>query len=261
MLIINKALQMKKTYRKSISSANWNWLYAALVFSGLCSNLYADEASDPFRYELTPYLWAATIKGTTAAGGNESPPIDSGYNFFALDNLDGVASATFSARKKQWGFLFDYLYVAYEDTFLEATPLQIIPRLEGTIIEFAGAYAPVSIDNVEFIAGLRRQDISVSLALLNRKPERSVIWVDPFVGIIYTRLLTGNLHIALRGDIGGFGIESDKAVNAEAMLRYQLSDTFSLKFGYRYIKVTFEDADFLYDISLDGFQLGLGIVF
>ena len=67
--------------------------------------------------------------------------------------------------------------------------------------------------------------------------------------------------MALRGDIGGFGIESDIAVNAEAMFRYQMNNTFSIKFGYRYLKVKFDDSDFLYDISLDGFQIGLGILF
>lgn len=251
---------MKKPQRKCTTIQRW-CCHCMLLFSSLCSNLYAEDASDSLQFELTPYLWAATIKGTTAAGGEEPPPIDSGYSFFSLDNLDGVASATFTARKKQWGFLFDFLYVAYEDTFLEATLLQTTTRLEGIIIEFAGSYAPESIDNVEFIAGLRQQDISVSLALPGRKLEQSVTWVDPFAGIIYARPLTGRLHIVLRGDIGGFGMQSDKAVNAEAMLRYQMSDTFSLKFGYRYIKVTFEETDFLYDISLDGFQLGLGILF
>ena len=252
---------MKKTQLKYLTIQKWAWLYTVLIFSGLCHNLYAEEANDSFRFELTPYLWAATIKGTVAADGEESPPIDSGYNFFALDNLDGVASATFTARKNQWGFLFDFLYVAYEDTFMEATPLQTTPRLEGTIIEFAGAYKPSSINNLEFIAGLRQQDITISLALLNRKPEQSAAWIDPFVGIIYARPLTGNFHMALRGDLGGFGIESDMAVNAEAMFRYQMSNTFSIKFGYRYLKVKFEDNLFLYDISLDGFQLGLGIRF
>jgi len=67
--------------------------------------------------------------------------------------------------------------------------------------------------------------------------------------------------MALRGDLGGFSIESDMAINAEAMFRYKMGDTFSLKFGYRYLKVKFGDTDFLYDISLDGLQLGLGIRF
>jgi len=239
----------------------WIWLYTILICSGLRSNLYADEANDAFRFEVTPYLWVASIKGTTSSSGEESPPIDSDYNFFALENLDGVASATFTARKHQWGFLSDFLYVAYEDTFKEVTPLQTTARLEGTIIEFAGAYAPRSIDNLEFITGLRQQDITVSLALSTYKPEKSAIWIDPFIGVIYARPLKGKFHMALRGDLGGFGIESDIAINAEAMFRYKMGDTFSLKFGYRYLKVKFEETDFLYDISLDGLQLGLGIRF
>ncbi len=93
------------------------------------------------------------------------------------------------------------------------------------------------------------------------KPEKSATWIDPFVGIIYARLLDDKFHIALRGDLGGFGIESDMAINAEAMFRYSMGDTFSLKFGYRYLKVKFDDTDFLYDISLDGLQLGPGIRF
>jgi hypothetical protein len=232
-----------------------------LILSGSCSNLYADEIKDTFVFEITPYLWAASIKGTTASGGEESPPIDSDYSFFSLDNLDGVFSTTFTARKSQWGFLFDFLYVAFEDTFFETTPLQTTPRLEGTVIEFAGAYAPISIDNLEVIAGLRHQDITVSLALLNQKPEQSETWTDPFVGVIYNIPLKGKFDIALRGDLGGFGIESDMAVNAQATIGYQISNTFSVKFGYRYLKVKFEDTDFLYDISLDGFQVGLGIRF
>jgi len=67
--------------------------------------------------------------------------------------------------------------------------------------------------------------------------------------------------LSLRGDVGGFGIQSDIALNAEAMLRYQFGDTFSFKFGYRYLKVEFEDSNLLYDISLDGFLFGLGIRF
>jgi hypothetical protein len=160
---------MKKQQAKFSAIQKWFWLCTVFICSGWCSNLSADEKNDPFRFEITPYLWVASIKGTLASGGGESPPIDSNYSFFSLDNVDGVASATFTARKKQWGLLFDFLYVAYEDTFLEETPLQISPRLEGRIIEFAGTYAPSSIENLDFIAGLRRQDITISLASLNRK--------------------------------------------------------------------------------------------
>ena len=63
--------------------------------------LVAEQNNQSIEYELTPYLWAATVDGTLAVGGDSSPAIDSGYNFFSLDNLDSVASATFTARGHQ----------------------------------------------------------------------------------------------------------------------------------------------------------------
>lgn len=232
----------------------------AWSFLWLC-NLQAEERHQSVQYEITPYLWAATINGTTAVGGDEAPPIDSGYNFFSLDNLDGVASATFTTRGQQWGFLFDFLYVAYEDTLLAGTPLQVKPRLEGRILEFAATYKPTSINDLQVIGGIRQQDIDVELVISNRTPQASVTWIDPFIGLIYSPALTNKLYLSLRGDIGGFGIESDHATNAEAMLRYQLGNTFAVKFGYRYLKVEFKDNNLVYDVSLDGFLFGLGVRF
>jgi len=252
---------MKKPQQKCSHFQQWIGLFTVMMYSGWCGHLYAEETNDSHQFELTPYLWIASISGSTAVEGEESPPIDSGYNFFSVDNLDGVASATFTARKNQWGFLFDFLYVAYEDTLQEGTSLQTTPKLEGMIIEYAGAYALKSIDHLEIIAGIRQQDITVSIEILNQKPEGAVNWFDPFVGVIYDLPLKGNFSMALRGDVGGFGIESDIAVNAEAMFRYQFGNTLSAKFGYRYLKVKFDDDSFVYDIGLDGFLLGLGIRF
>lgn len=252
---------MKKPQQKCLFNQRWIWLYSILLYFTWCSALYAEEANEAYEFELTPYLWAASISGTTAVDGEESPPIDSDYNFFSLDNLDGVASATFTARKNQWGFLFDFLYVAYEDTLQEGTLFQTTPRLEGIIIEYTGAYAPKSVDNLEVIAGIRQQNIDVSLVIANQNPEANVNWFDPFIGVIYGIPLKGGFSMTLRGDVGGFGIESDIAVNAAAMFRYQFGNTLSAQFGYRYLKVKFDDSSLVYDIGLDGFLLGLGIRF
>jgi len=230
-----------------------------------CCLLYqqavAEEPLQPVQYEITPYLWAATIDGTLAAGGDSTPPIDSDYNFFDLDNLDGVASATFSAQGARWGFLFDFLYVAYEDTLLEGTRLQVKPRLEGRVIEFAGTYSPVPANDFQLIGGIRQQDIEFELTFLDRTTPASVDWIDPFAGLIYSNALTKRLDLSLRGDIGGFGINSERALNAEAMLGYRFGKLFSFKFGYRYLEVEFKDNDLVYDLSLAGFLFGLRIHF
>ena len=145
--------------------------------------------------------------------------------------------------------------------YFEGSVIQLKPRLEGRISELAATYQPSYINDFLFLGGIRRQDIEVELTYLNRTPQDSVDWIDPFVGVIYSPALTKRVSLSLRGDIGGFGIESERALNAEAMLRYQFSKTFSFKFGYRYIEVEFKENDFIYDISLDGFQFGLGIRF
>ena len=236
--------------------------YLVTVFVGvllLCGDLYAAENEKSTQYEITPYLWAASFSGTTATGGEESPPIDSDYSFFSLDNLDGVASATFTARGQQWGFLFDFLKVAFEDTFLDESFLETTTRLEGLVAEFAGTYHPKPVDYLDIIAGVRYQDIDVELTIFNQAPKGSVDWYDPFIGLIYARPLSKRFHMSLRGDIGGG--QSDLATNAEAMFRYQFTKMLSAKFGYRYLKVQFTDSDFIYDVSLDGFLFGLGIRF
>ena len=88
-----------------------------------------------------------------------------------------------------------------------------------------------------------------------------VTWLDPFIALIYSTSLSNKLSLSLRGDVGGFGIESELAVNAEAILHYQFGKTFSCKFGYRYLRVDFEDNSLVYEVSLDGLLFGLGIRF
>ena len=251
------------TVRFPLATINWSccwWLFVTVVWSLVWhDNLHAEENAKSTQYEVTPYLWAASLSGTTASGGEESPPIDSDYSFFSLDNLDGVASATFSAQGKQWGFLFDYLYVAFEDSFLDGSRVQTTTRLEGRITEFAGTYTPESLQYLNVVAGIRHQDIDVELSILNKFSQSSVDWFDPFVGVIYAHPLTNRLYVSLRGDVGGG--KSDLAVNAEAMFRYKFNKTISARFGYRYLKVQFKETDFIYDLSVEGILLGMGIRF
>ena len=237
-------------------------LFISLACAGSYS-VFADTADETYRFEITPYLWVATITGSASADGatSNSSAVDSDYSFFALDNLDGVASLDFSIHRAQWGFLFDFLYVAYEDKFLESTILEATPRLVGTIVEFAGSYAPEAIDNLDLVVGARQQNIEVSLKVLGGVSTANKIWTDPFVGAIYYLPLNEKFSMTFRGDLGGFGIESDMAVNFETVVRYQFNDMFSAKLGYRYLKVTFDEDSFVYGIGLSGFLFGLGIRF
>jgi hypothetical protein len=65
--------------------------------------------------------------------------------------------------------------------------------------------------------------------------------------------------MGLRGDVGGG--KSDLAANTEAIFYYRYNKTISCRFGYRYLEVNFKESDFVYDVSLDGALIGLGVRF
>ncbi len=56
------------------------------------------EDVDRWRFELTPYLWLASIEGSTGGEGVDVP-IDSDYSFFSLDTLGGFSGAVLLARR------------------------------------------------------------------------------------------------------------------------------------------------------------------
>jgi hypothetical protein len=46
-------------------------------------------------------------------------------------------------------------------------------------------------------------------------------------------------------------------LNATLAGTYNFTETFMLLFGYRYLKMEFEDSDLLLDLSLQGYAIGL----
>ncbi len=86
-------------------------------------------------------------------------------------------------------------------------------------------------------------------------------WVDPFVGLRARCELWENWYAVFRGDIGGFGLNSDQTVNLFGALGLQLSERASMEVGYRYLSVDFHSGGFTYDMVTQGPYLGLGLTF
>jgi hypothetical protein len=61
--------------------------------------------------------------------------------------------------------------------------------------------------------------------------------------------------------VGGFAIGSDIAVQAYAALGYQLTRNIFSEVGYRYLYDDFRDINFLYQLSLHGAQITVGLDF
>ena len=76
--------------------------------------------------------------------------------------------------------------------------------------------------------------------------------------------LSKAFYLTAESDVGGFGIGSDIAVQAYAALGCQITRNIYSEVGYRYLYDDFRDAnanDFLYQLSLHGAQITVGLNF
>lgn len=220
--------------------------------------LFAETAS--WHYKVTPYLWNVGFEGNTSSGGNDIP-IDTDYSFFTLDNLDKVFSIAFEASNGRLGILFDGLRASYSDNtsnVLFATQLSV----KLGFIEGAVSYMPAKFSHLDFIGGARYLFVDTQLVFTpGPASETTHDWLDPLFGVRYKNSLAGNWHYQLRGDIGGFGVSSELVVNLLATIGYKFNNTLGVDLGYRYVDIDFKEDDFIYDVSMQGIVVGLGIHF
>jgi opacity protein-like surface antigen len=50
-------------------------------------------------------------------------------------------------------------------------------------------------------------------------------------------------------------------VNLLATIGYKFNNTLGVDLGYRYVDIDFKEDDFIYDVSMQGIVVGLGIHF
>jgi hypothetical protein len=140
--------------------------------------------------------------------------------------------------------------------------LQVIANQEPELVAAirAGAQAKV--------AQIKDQLVNQVSAKLTQQLSRSFSfydsWTDPVIGLRGRYNLNKAFYLTAETDVGGFGIGSDVAVQAYAALGCQLTRSIFSEVGYRYLYDDFRDEsanDFLYQLSLHGAQVTVGITF
>src|SRR5580704_14534694 len=133
-----------------------------------------------------------------------------------------------------------------------------VPELQAAI--HAKAQAKVT----QIKTGLENQISSFLSSQLNRSFSFYDNWLDPLIGLRGRFNLTKAFYLTAETDVGGFGIGSDIAVEAYAALGCQLTRNIYSEVGYRYLYDDFRDegaSDFLYQMSLHGAQISVGLNF
>ena len=216
--------------------------------------------TNPWNYTVTPYLWNVNFDGNTSSGGNDAP-VDTDYSFFTLDNLDTAFFLAFEANNGRYGILLDGLRARYSDNTTDAL-VNTQLAVELGFIEAAVSYLPSRFEHLDFLAGARYLFLDTQLVLTpGPTSDSDHSWLDPLFGALYQNSIASNWSYLLRGDVGGFGVSSELVINLQATVVYNFNKTFGLDLGYRYLSIDFKDDDFLYDVSMYGFFIGLGIYF
>src|SRR5512139_3132977 len=152
-----------------------------ILILGIPAAANAQSAPDRWTVELTPYLWAAGLDGTTAADGTGSE-IDTDYTFFSLDNLDFALGTAVEARKGRWGVLGDAMYVKFSDAFDRGPNSEV--ELSGGVFDMVGLMAASNGRPLELVFGLRYVALksTVDIAPIPRAEARES-WLDPLIGL------------------------------------------------------------------------------
>ena len=237
-----------------------------LVGLGLCLMASPVHAAE-WKYEIAPYLWGSAMEGTAGIGAVTA---ETSLSFSdIMDNLEFGFMGMFRASTDRYSITVDALYMSLGVT--ERGPggaLKADVDMDQTGLETDFGYALT--DRFTVLAGLRYVDLDARLKVtgplgneLSAREQQS--WVDPVIGAQYSWSFADQWSASLRGDIGGFGVGSDFAWQAMAVLRWQFSPRTGVALAYRYLDMDYEegqgDSRFLYDMATSGPALGVVFTF
>jgi hypothetical protein len=220
------------------------------------------KSPDQWQFTLAPYLMLPWMNGTTAVRGHELEVNVGPGDIFS--NLQFGVMGYFAARKGQWGFATDVVYMA-----LGAD----VDKPSANVDFNQGAYAFTGsrqlTEKAALVFGARWNVLQGKLdfkgPVLKGTFKDTKQWVDPIVGLKFEQPLGGRLHFAMQADIGGFGAGSDFAWQLWPIIGVDVGKRARLGFGYRVIGMDYSTGSgnelFKYDMITQAFVMGASLRF
>jgi hypothetical protein len=240
------------------------------------------KSADDWRFALSVYGWATNLSGSATARGNTVNINASVIDLFQKSDSLAAWDSYFEADKGRFGLYADFVWArlgvplsaaAYANPIAGvklSAQANAAVTLSLTVIEGGGLYelAKWQGDEQSFTAldgfvGGRFWNISTQVALditgaldfsdprlsrfdrtrtINLADSGSVSWVDPLIGLRLRHQFTPSQQVALRGDIGGFGIAGSSSFSWQLAAIYSYTwqfDGYALAAigGYRALSV------------------------
>lgn len=218
----------------------------------------ADESD--WDYSITPFLWATALSGRIS-NGSVSADVDIGFSAI-LENLEIAAMVDFRARKGRWEYGGN---LVYSDLSTSSKGISGAKRTIGsktTIIEADAKY--YFSEQLFAYGGARYYSVGSTAKIgapVSAKASSTNRWVDPIVGGGFALPIADNWNFVGKGDIGGFGLGSDFAWQAQAYIQYNSSDKISILAGYRVLNYDYTGSGTRLNLTMSGPVFGVRIKF
>ena len=254
----------------------------ALVMNGL---FYAGPAiaqdenndKDKWQFEITPYLFAAGMNGTTGVGGITAD-VDMSFSDIA-ERLDSAFMFYMTAQKNDWIYSFDAIYFKITDQGSKSwqgplgnssTGQLNVDMTQQNYSLSAGRRVLDDKTKVDVLGVARYTGLDTDLKLaLTTGPDllpdgsRSVSgkesWWDAAIAVRVSTPIASKWDLTGYADVGAGG--SEISYQLLAGLNWQFSRVVSAKFGYRYFYQDYQKSNFKWDMTNSGAYLGVGFKF
>lgn len=228
--------------------------------SSLAQELGQGNGDGRWHFVAAPYLLLPYMDGGVTVRGS-SIGVDAGPGD-VFDKLQFGAMLYFEANNGTWGISLDGLYMDLEQSG-EAVPLKA--GMSQGALELTG-YRRVA-DWAEILAGGRLNVLGASLIGEGGRidSEADETWVDPFLGARLQVPDTGKWRLAIRGDVGGFGVGAESVWQVYPVVGYRLSNLLEAVAAYRWLDTDYSSGDgeteFRYAVATFGPEFGLSLHF
>jgi hypothetical protein len=231
-----------------------------------------DSASRKWHFKVEPYVMFPNMSGNTGIAALPLVNVDASISdIFSRLQMGGMLFL--EASNDKWAINSDLLFMNLSQDIRSGVLItggKVKAKQLGW--ELAG-FRRVS-PWLEFGVGglLNSLDMEVSVSRRQigggevvQNAAQSKTWIDPMLITRMTWPGKGKFIGQLRAEIGGFGIGSDLAVQAQLIAGYRFSKLFDMTAGYRVISLDYVSGEggrtFIYDMTTFGPMIRFGFTF
>jgi hypothetical protein len=205
---------------------------------------------------VAPYFWAPAMSGEIETGRLPSTDFSKGFSDIVEDLELGLMFAV-EAREpgSPWSLLIDTVYMKLEDELGRGEV-----ELTQSVLETDFAYRPIRDHELDLLIGGRLWNLDTEVeidGIGSVTTDRT--WFDPIIGARETVPFAGNFSLQARADIGGFGLGCDLTWQLLGTVRWQLSPSFTVAGGYRWMYIDYDHGSL--DLQTDYYGPIAGLLF